>query len=206
MIPTPPLRVRNRLAEIILAALEDAGARRELAALGEPGAQAPGWLERDELAHARLLRERAQSASAALGTRSTARIRSRADVLDAAATLFDAHLYFEVHELLEPSWRDARGDDREALQGLIQVAVGYQHLANANFAGARALLDEGRGRLRGRKLDGLDLEPFGQAVARSLDQLSHFDWRAVPVFPRLGSGGARECSAGLDVNIRKETS
>ena len=36
VIPTAPLRVRNRLAEIILAALEDAQARRQLAALGEP--------------------------------------------------------------------------------------------------------------------------------------------------------------------------
>jgi len=195
VIPTPPFRVRNRLAEIILAALEDGGARRELAALGEPGAPAPAWLEHDELVHARLVRERARSASAALTARSTARIRSRADVLDAAAALFDAHLYFEVHELLEPSWRDARGNDREALQGLIQVAVGYQHLANGNFAGARALLDEGRGRLRGRNLDGLDLDVFGQAVARSLDQLFHFDWRAAPAFPRL-----------VDVNVRKETS
>ena len=195
MIPTPPLRVRNHLAEIILAALEDGGARGELAALGEPGAPAPGWLEHDELVHAHLVRERARSASAALAARSTVRIRSRADVLDAAAALFDAHLYFEVHELLEPSWRDARGNDREALQGLIQVAVGYQHLANGNFAGARALLDEGRGRLRGRNLDGLDLDVFGQAVAHSLDQLFHFDWRAAPVFPRL-----------VDVNVRKETS
>jgi len=185
VIPTPPLRVRNHLAEIILAALVDGGARGELAALGEPGAPAPGWLERDELVHAHLVRERARSASAALAPRSPVRIRSRADVLDAAAALFNAHLYFEVHELLEPSWRDARGNDREALQGLIQVAVGYQHLANGNFAGARALLDEGRGRLRGRNLDGLDLDAFGQAVARSLDHFFHFDWRAVPAFPRL---------------------
>ena len=206
MIPTPPLRVRNRLAEIILAALEDAEARRELAALGDPGAAAPAWLEPDELAHARLLRERALSASVALAARGTARIRSRADVLDATATLFDAHLYFEVHELLEPSWRDARGDDREALQGLIQVAVGYQHLANGNFAGARVLLEEGHGRLRGRTLDGLDLEPFGHAVAQSLAQLFHFDWRAVPAFPRPGSGGVPWRPAGMDVNVRKETS
>ena len=82
MIPTPPLRVRNRLAEIILAALDDAEARRELAALGAPGAAAPAWLEHDELAHGRLLRERAMSASAALAARSVgARIRSRSDVL-----------------------------------------------------------------------------------------------------------------------------
>jgi len=206
MIPTAPLRARNRLAEIILAALEDAHARRELAALGEPGGQPPGWLAPDELVYAHLLQARAMSASAALAARPAARIRSLADVLGAAAALFDAHLYFEVHELLEPSWRDAQGDDREALQGLIQVAVGYQHLANGNFAGARALLEEGLRRLRGRKLEELDLEPFARAVARSLDQLVRFDWRAVPAFPRLGSGGASGRSAAMDVNVRRETS
>jgi predicted metal-dependent hydrolase len=191
VIPTPPLRVRNRLAELILRAVEDADARGELAALGAPDGRAASWLAHDELAYARLVQERALSASAALAGRATGRLRSRADVLDAAARLFDAHLYFEVHELLEPAWRDAREDDREALQGLIQVAVGYQHLANGNFAGARALLEEGRARLRGRRLDGLDLEAFEHAVARSVDQLAHFDWRAVPAFPRLGSGKAR---------------
>jgi hypothetical protein len=195
VIPTPPLRVRNRLAELILAALQDADARRTLAGLAEPGGPPAGWLEPDELEYRHLVRERAASASAALAGRATGRLRSRADVLVAAATLFDAHLYFEVHELLEPAWRDARHDDREALQGLIQVAVGYQHLANGNFAGARALLEEGRARLRGRRLEGLDLEPFERALARSVDQLGHFDWRAVPAFPRLGSGGARGAPA-----------
>jgi hypothetical protein len=193
VIPTPPLRVRNRLAEIILAALEDAGARHELAVLGEPGGRAPDWLDHDAPADARLVRERAASATVALAGRASRRIDSRADLLAAAAQLFDAHLYFEVHELLEPAWRDARGDDREALQGLIQVAVGYQHLANGNLAGAQALLDEGSTRLQGRRIDGLDLEPFGHLVAGSLERLTHFDWRGVPPFPRL-------------VNIRKESS
>jgi hypothetical protein len=192
VIPTPPLRVRNRLTEIILAALEDGAARRELAALAEAGTAAPSWLGDDERVHAHLVRERARWASAALAARAPAsRLQSRGDVLDAAATLFDAHLYFEVHELLEPAWRQAHGGDREALQGLIQVAVGYQHLANGNLAGARALLIEGRDRLRGRALDGVDLEPFAGAVERSLERLLRFDWGAVPAFPR-------------DVNPRKE--
>ena len=184
MIPTAPLRVRNRLAEIILAALEKPEARRELLALGEVDASAPDWLEPGDVDCRALIRQRALSAAAALAARSTARMRSRADVLQAAAALFDAHLYFEVHELLEPSWRDAEGGERDALQGLIQVAVGYQHLANGNFAGARALLEEGRRRIQGRTLDGLDLEKFGHGVGRSLDRLFHLDWETVPAFPR----------------------
>lgn len=204
MIPTAPLRVRDRLAEIILQALEKPEARRELLALGDVDAPAPEWLEPGDRDCRPLIRQRAQRAAAALAVRPAARLRSRADVMDAAAALFDAHLYFEVHELLEPSWRDAEGGEREALQGLIQIAVGYQHLANGNLGGARALLDEGRRRLDGRALDGLDLAPFGRAVARSAEQLSRFDWRAVPLFPRPEAAGG--AVPGVDVNVRKETS
>jgi len=184
VIPTAPLRVRNRLTEIILAALEDTGARRELTELTRADADAPGWLEKEERDYLRLVRERAQHASRALADRPACRIRSRAEAFDAAAALFNAHLYFEVHELLEPYWRDARGEDRESLQGVIQVAVGYQHLANGNLAGARALLEEGRARLIGRSLDGLDLDAFTTGVARSLDRLVPFDWRLVPKLKR----------------------
>lgn len=205
MIPTAPLRARNRLAEIILAALEQPEARRELAALGAPAAPAPDWLELDDLGCRPLIRQRALSALTALGARPIARPRSRADVLDAAAALFDAHLYFEVHELLEPAWRAAEGDEREALQGLIQVAVGYQHLANGNFAGARALLEEGRRRLGGQTLDGLNLEGFGRAVERTVERIFQLDWRTVPAFPRPESAAPRQ-AAGVDVSVRKETS
>jgi hypothetical protein len=184
VIPTAPLHIRNRLAELILASLADAGARDELAAIARPDGGAPAWLGDDELPYRHLLRERAHSACTALASRPPGTsVRSLADGLDAAATLFDAYLFFEVHELLEGFWRDARGDDREALQGLIQVAVGYQHLATGNFAGARALLEEGSGRLLGRRLDGIELEPFAHAVRRSLARLLEFDWRAVPAFP-----------------------
>jgi Domain of unknown function (DUF309) len=227
VIPTAPLRVRNHLAEIILTALEKPEARRELLALGELDAPPPDWLSSGDLDCRPLVRQRALSAAAALaagwagGTGSQAdvggaaaalsarpagRLDSRADVLDAAAALFDAHLYFEVHELLEPFWRDAEGGEREALQGLIQVAVGYQHLANGNLAGARALLDEGRRRLEGRTLEGMDLDAFGREVARTADRILRLDWRTVPPFPRPLPGQRAGRAAGPDVNLRKELS
>lgn len=44
-----------------------------------------------------------------------------------ARVLFGQHLFFEVHEVLEPAWRAASGDERRFLQGLIQAAVAWHH-------------------------------------------------------------------------------
>ena len=109
----------------------------------------------------------------------------------AAALLFHAQLYFEVHELLEPYWLRAEAGDREGLQGLIQVAVGFQHLANGNVSGARALLHDGCARLLERTLVGVPLDPFGRALQDTLDRVlalgedapRSFDWNDVPRFP-----------------------
>src|SRR6266550_3858742 len=51
------------------------------------------------------------------------------------------------HEVLEAVWKTAKGDTRQALQGVIQIAVAYHHLSHGNSRGARTLMTEGRGRL-----------------------------------------------------------
>lgn len=184
MIPTLPLRLRNRLAGTILAALHDRQARRELIALADAGAH--GWLKADETRWARPLVARARAASAALADRPP--LAHEADLgqaLQAAAALFDAGLYFEVHEVLEPHWVAARGETREALQGLIQIAVGWQHLANDNLAGARSLLLEGSARLRGARLPGTDLAPFARAAAESAARVGSGRPVRPSRFPRL---------------------
>jgi predicted metal-dependent hydrolase len=68
-------------------------------------------------------------------------------LLDRAARLADAGLFFEVHELLEPAWLRSEGSARLALQGLIQVAVGFHHAAHGNREGAVSLLAEGVAKL-----------------------------------------------------------
>jgi hypothetical protein len=190
VIPTLPLAARNRLAELILKALDDSAARAELSSL-ETGCAAAlaDWLAPGEARYAPLLTERARSARRAFATRPLGSRRpARAEVLDDAGALWAAGLYFEVHELLEPAWREAVGDAREALQGLIQVAVGYQHLANGNLRGARALLEEGSVRLHGRALDRRGLDAFAQATAASAARVENFDWALVPRFPDTTDG------------------
>lgn len=186
MIPTLPLAARNRLADTILRAVHDGHARRTLAALAAGEVDAGAWLDTVGAEHLERLRARARRAHEAL-----APLALDASTLDAAAALFDAGLGFEVHELLEPHWSAATGREREALQGLIQIAVGYQHLANGNVAGARALLGEGATRLSAGRLDDLDVQGFVAAVLQAVDALP--DAADAPRFPRK-SGQRDTCS------------
>jgi DUF309 family protein family protein len=210
-----PLPLRNVLAGLILDSLHDEGARRALEAVAavcaDPTAlEGPGILpeafpgdifERRDgglrlksgfKEFAAEFAERAERARRLLHLRPFDPENPPLDVaMVAAGLLFHAHLYFEVHELLEPYWLRAEGGDREALQGLIQIAVGFQHLANGNVSGARALLHDGCGRVLERSLEGVPLDPFGRALQRSLDRLlalgedasRSFDWNEVPRFP-----------------------
>jgi len=210
-----PLPLRNRLAGLILDALHDGAARRGLEAVAavcadpralDPAAPLPerfpaelfdrgpdGWRVRSAFApDAAAFGERAARAARAIADRPLATTDpSRPVGLAGAATLFDAGLYFETHEALEPFWMRAEGAEREALQGLIQVAVGFQHLANGNLDGARALLRDGATKLAGHRLDGRDTSAFATAVARCLGEIlalgaaapARFDWSRVPRFP-----------------------
>jgi hypothetical protein len=214
---TLPLPLRNRLADLILDALHDDTARRGLQAVAavcadprvlDPAAPPPagfpaelfdrrpdGWRIRAAFApHAAAFGERAARAARALADRPLHAADPPLPVaLEEAAALFDAGLYFEVHEVLEPFWMRAEGAEREILQGLIQVAVGYQHLANGNLEGARALLREGAAKLtRDNRRAGSVVGAFAGQVSRGLDEIARlgpeatarFDWSHVPPFPR----------------------
>lgn len=211
---TLPLRLRNRLADLILDALHDGGARRGLEALaavcGDPRAldadepppafpaelfdrRPDGWhLKSGFRQHTGDLGERATRAARALAARPLSPTDPPLDItLGQAAALFEAGLYFEVHEMLEPYWMRSDGADRQSLQGLIQAAVGFQHLANGNVEGARALLHEGAVKLIGQRLDGRDLDAFARALIRCEREIMtlganaglRFDWSAAPRFP-----------------------
>ena len=64
-----------------------------------------------------------------------------------AAALWDAGLFFEVHEVLERLWRDVDGETRRFVQGVIQVAAALHHVETGNRDGARALRASGRAKL-----------------------------------------------------------
>jgi hypothetical protein len=185
VIPSLPLRLRNRLAEAIIAAPHDAAARRQLESLAS--GNTAGWLDDESAGFARRLHERARAALQALSSAPARTGPELAGTLGFAAALFEAGLYFEVHEVLEPHWvRAGDATERDTLQGLIQVAVGYQHFADGNVAGARSLLEQGGGRLHGRCVFGIDFEPLARAAVTAAGALPAPP--SPPHFPRAAAG------------------
>lgn len=61
-----------------------------------------------------------------------------------AVDLFNRERFFECHEVLEDLWRPLEaGPHKLFLQGLLQVGVGFHHLRQDNFRGAKNLLAAG---------------------------------------------------------------
>ena len=163
--PGFPLPLRNALAELALAACEDDAAAAALDWLVAP-ADAPPPAAAARLAHVHLIDPGKPALlpvhaphAAAVATHASRALRAAvafrrgragAGVERAcrvAAALWNERLFFEVHEVLEAAWTRAEGAERQALQGVIQIAVAYHHLAHGNPRGARTLLREGRRRL-----------------------------------------------------------
>lgn len=191
-----PLPLRNALAELAIAALDDAAARAALAWLaapdGEPDAAAgdrlravhlldPGAATLLDVHHPwqDAIQSHAQRAGRAAARWHAETRPANEDRVDGAvvraAALWSEALLFEVHEVLETEWKQQRGPVRQALQGVIQVAVAFHHLRHGNVRGARTLLHEGRGRLAGVPADTLpaldatallaDTAPWDDALA-----------------------------------------
>jgi len=166
--PGFPLPLRNALATLACEALEADDAQAALEWLVRPPAPPTADAERRlaavhliDVGGARLLDVHAPWDSAirtyaarALAAAAAYRRRTDAPPGDAvgraivhAAALWNERLFFEVHEVLEAVWQRESGDRRQALQGVIQIAVAWHHLAHGNPRGARTLLREGRARL-----------------------------------------------------------
>jgi len=61
-----------------------------------------------------------------------------------AAACFNAGLFFEAHEILEPHWlKLPQGALRQFLQGVIQISVGFHHAQRGRYFGAVNQLGKG---------------------------------------------------------------
>lgn len=83
---------------------------------------------------------------------------------------FNRREFYECHETLEKVWQEYLEPDRELIQGIIQVSVGYYHLLRGNSNGALKLLSRGLARVRKFPPEhfGLQLAPFVEKVSSDL--------------------------------------
>ena len=93
--------------------------------------------------------------------------------LHEAIDLFNNQKWYEAHDAFEDIWNDLVGDERQIVQGILQVSVSQFHLNKGNLNGAMILLGEGLGRIRNRVSDdlGIDLILFCSNLESLLNKL-----------------------------------
>ena len=90
-----------------------------------------------------------------------------------ALNLFNNQQWYEAHDAFEDIWNTLDGDERQIIQGILQVSVSQFHLSKGNLNGATILLGEGLGRIKSRTdIDlGIDLESFCKCLEQLLRKL-----------------------------------
>ena len=92
-----------------------------------------------------------------------------------ALNLFNTQKWYEAHDALELIWNTLDGDERQIIQGILQVSVSQFHLSKGNLNGATVLLGEGLGRIKYRTNInlGIDLESFCKCLEELLRKLQY---------------------------------
>ena len=101
--------------------------------------------------------------------------KSLKDSLLIALSLFNNHQWYEAHDAFEEIWNSVDGDERQVIQGILQVSVSQFHLSKGNSNGATILLGEGLGRIKTRTNVnlGIDLESFCSSLEDLLKKLQY---------------------------------
>ena len=92
-----------------------------------------------------------------------------------ALNLFNNQEWYEAHDAFEDIWNILDGDERQIIQGILQVSVSQFHLSKGNLNGAMILLGEGLGRIKNRtNIDlGVDLKSFCECLEELLKKLQN---------------------------------
>ena len=97
------------------------------------------------------------------------------DIFLDALNLFNNQKWYEAHDAFEDLWNTLEGDERQIIQGILQVSVSQFHLSKGNLNGATILMGEGLGRIKNRtNIDlGIDLESFCKCLEELLRKLQY---------------------------------
>ena len=97
------------------------------------------------------------------------------DIFLDALNLFNNQKWYEAHDAFEDIWNTLDGDERQIIQGILQVSVSQFHLSKGNLNGASILLGEGLGRIKNRTNInlGIDLKIFCKCLEELLEKLQY---------------------------------
>ena len=97
------------------------------------------------------------------------------DKFSNALNLFNNQKWYEAHDAFEDIWNTLDGDERQIIQGILQVSVSQFHLSKGNYNGATILLGEGLGRIKNRTNInlGIDLEALCKFLEKLLKKLQY---------------------------------
>ena len=101
--------------------------------------------------------------------------KSFEDIFLDALNLFNNQKWYEAHDAFEDIWNTLDGDERQIIQGILQVSVSQFHLSKGNLNGATILLGEGLGRIKNRTNFnlGIDLKSFCKCLEELLRKLQY---------------------------------
>ncbi|MDH3392846.1 MAG: DUF309 domain-containing protein [Desulfobulbaceae bacterium] len=68
--------------------------------------------------------------------------KNEADPFRQALALWNAKLFFEVHEIMENLWKKSTGGQKTAYQAMFRAAGTYIHLEQGNHKAARSMADK----------------------------------------------------------------
>ena len=102
-------------------------------------------------------------------------IKSFEDAFFDALNLFNNQKWYEAHDAFEDIWNTLEGDERQVIQGILQVSVSQFHLSKGNLNGATILMGEGLGRIKNRTNInlGIDLETLCKCLEELLIKLQY---------------------------------
>jgi uncharacterized protein len=95
---------------------------------------------------------------------------------------FNNREFFDCHETLEHLWMHDRSHERELIQGIIQIAVGYYHYLRNNRVGALKLLTRGLERIKNYEPGTMDLNihQLSIEVAANIEEINKSEKDSFP--------------------------
>ena len=116
------------------------------------------------------------------------------DYFQEGIELFNAGCFFECHEAWEQVWNRSRGEEKLAIQGLIQAAVALLHLERGNREGAESLYAKARAKLDplGDDFRGIAIGDLRDSLRRFFDAALGGHAKMLPDRPKLNCRTARK--------------